>query len=744
MEIKLYQKTVTHLNTLSIRYLFYLIPLAIIISSILSLVIINLQPIFQQPHENGQRLIFAHSIAIGFAIFMVYKVRSNHSPSTIEDNRPFRKSLMLSVSVGILLIPFLTYLVVWQSRYEQMEWYIYGFYDKRWILALYWLSILTFLILPSIFSRLLSQPIVSDGGNETNTAVPYMVTTTNRLPLFYRVVKVIILPLLIAFLLFGPPWNISRTPLSIDFHEQVHLGPLQAIEKGYLPNIGPASQQYGPGTQLITYAYMDWSNQFNMVGFREAQGLIYWISFSIFAVIAFYFLRLEWAVLAVLLSFTVSPFAMIVGLETEGTWTQNWWIQGGLELWGWPNPLRYIGSLVFAVLLPSVIMTRNRPYLLSIVAGFVWGVFCWTAQENLVMGVATGALVFTLAWATNTISLRDGLYRVVWIVIGFLIFWMPILLFYYSKGLAQIYLSNMLLVGGQVIQGFSNTPPSFRIFGNIYLGMLLFLSTPFLILCGLALVYKHSTLYRPLSQIRLTLIALICVTLANFFGSWTRSDAEHILNTLISVPILFALIVQDLPVVLGQHGRQRHVFRLCLLVLVILFSWNPAAHTIQWYQQKFTNPLQKFNAADLSTSAIAIEQSPAFDRVGYPQIATDEMFLHEPPLLVMDLLAEMDNLHTLSGKVYIHSFPHTTPALVYFLADLYPPPIYSDPLTMVFSEEVMATFMQQFETIINEVDHIVSIQLDVAEVEIFMVAHPEAVIQEKTFGEQIYYIISRS
>ena len=56
----------------------------------------------------------------------------------------------------------------------------------------------------------------------------------------------------------------------------------------------------------------------------------------------------------------------------------------------------------------------------------------------------------------------------------------------------------------------------------------------------------------------------------------------------------------------------------------------------------------------------------------------------------------------------------------------------------------MQTFMQHFETIINEVDHIVSIQLDVPEVEAFMAAHSGAVIQEKTFGQQTYYIISRS
>jgi hypothetical protein len=301
----------------------------------------------------------------------------------------------------------------------------------------------------------------------------------------------------------------------------------------------------------------------------------------------------------------------------------------------------------------------------------------------------------------------------------------------------------MLLVGGQVLRGFSNLPFSPGIFDNLYLVNLFCLLLPLLIISGLVVQYKNFSLCRPLSQRRLTIIALISVTIANFFSSWTRTDAEHILNTLISVPILLALIVQEFPIMLAKSGLQRQLLRGCLVALVILFSWNPGVHNMQWYQQILTNPLRKFTVVDTAVPTLPVGQSPAFDRLGYYHIAPEQQFLHEPLVYVADLLAAMDNLHTLEGKVYVHSFPHTSPGLVYFLADLYPPPIYVDPSTMVFSEDVMQLFMQQFETIIPDVDHIISTQLELPEVEVFLAANPEATIQEYTFGGQTYYIISR-
>ena len=61
----------------------------------------------------------------------------------------------------------------------------------------------------------------------------------------------------IAWYLYGPPWYLSGPGASgIGFQEDVFLNGFQAISKGAVPYVGPASVQYGPGAQLLSYLYM--------------------------------------------------------------------------------------------------------------------------------------------------------------------------------------------------------------------------------------------------------------------------------------------------------------------------------------------------------------------------------------------------------------------------------------------------------------------------------------------------------
>jgi len=125
--------------------------------------------------------------------------------------------------------------------------------------------------------------------------------------------------------MYGPPWNLTRLPLNVNWHEQVQLSPLQAIEKGYQPNTDAAAQQYGPGFQLSMYGLMRLPDQFTLVGFRQSQAVIDFVAFTLLALIAFQVLELPYAFLAVLFSLTASPFFSI-------PWTEN----GSLYIWGWP------------------------------------------------------------------------------------------------------------------------------------------------------------------------------------------------------------------------------------------------------------------------------------------------------------------------------------------------------------------------------------------------------------------------
>src|SRR5260370_30261217 len=90
----------------------------------------------------------------------------------------------------------------------------------------------------------------------------------------------------LAWFFAGPPWHLDRHVRDFEYHEQVHLGPLQAIAKGYAPYLGPASTQYGPGSQLILYGVMRHSDRFDLVASREAWALINFAALVVFALVA--------------------------------------------------------------------------------------------------------------------------------------------------------------------------------------------------------------------------------------------------------------------------------------------------------------------------------------------------------------------------------------------------------------------------------------------------------------------------
>ena len=160
------------------------------------------------------------------------------------------------------------------------------------------------------------------------------------------------------------------------------------------------------------------SGKFSLLGFREAQAMIILFGYCLFALVAFRVLSTPWALLAILLSITLSPF-------TSVPWTPV----GGIAIWGWPNPLRYLGALILVGSMPSIMANRHgRPWL-PIAVGCLWGMFCWLAPENLVIGILGSVMLLSLAWATNTAALKRILACVGLITLGTLLFWLPIIAF---------------------------------------------------------------------------------------------------------------------------------------------------------------------------------------------------------------------------------------------------------------------------------------------------------------------------
>ena len=123
----------------------------------------------------------------------------------------------------------------------------------------------------------------------------------------------------IAWYLYGPPWYLGLPAAAESaFRRTRRSSGLQAISKGAIPYIGPASVQYGPGVQLLSDLYMRDLGTFSVIGFRESWATFQWAGATILFVVfflAFGFLR---GLVASLLSALIYPALHEVGSGPAG------------------------------------------------------------------------------------------------------------------------------------------------------------------------------------------------------------------------------------------------------------------------------------------------------------------------------------------------------------------------------------------------------------------------------------------
>src|SRR5205823_7260030 len=117
--------------------------------------------------------------------------------------------------------------------------------------------------------------------------------------------------------------------------------PLQAFDRGSLSYIGPASVQYGPGSQCFAYAYMKLTGRFDIIGYRESLALGHFLTFLIFCLAVFLTIDFRLGLLTIPLAMAFSPLC----LYTFG----NGVLAG---YFGWGNGLRYAGVLLLVISLP--------------------------------------------------------------------------------------------------------------------------------------------------------------------------------------------------------------------------------------------------------------------------------------------------------------------------------------------------------------------------------------------------------
>jgi hypothetical protein len=533
---------------------------------------------------------------------------------------------------------------------------------------------------------------------------------------------------ILSWYVAGPPWHLERNHREIDHHEQVNLGPLQAIEKGYMPYTGPASSQYGPGSEMLTFAVMKWSGHFDLLSYREAGAVLHLLTAFGICLIAAIFLE-DWMLLPVLLlALAYSPLGFFY-FEPNGT------LEG---FYGWANGLRYLGAALFLGGLPAVM--RARPAA-AVALGAALGLFCFMSQENLSTAVSAAVLLVTLLWLTGTETLAALARCVARTICGFIAVWIPVLIAYAAHGALGALMRGYLLFGAGVAHGFLNSwwlspPDSPQYHAYLYTGALLIALG-----VGTLFDFRAGCLRGPLDPRQSRLLAFVCAAAAAYAVSLFRSDSWHTRNTTAALPFVILLAFWDLPQWTTRAGWPRWTLRAAIAAIMLWVYPLIGEYATNLYGELVRAPMRRFAAYTAPPSAPADPRMP-FQRA--TRYLSDEPQVCEGSVPVRAFLEEMSALRDIVGtrRTMVIAFPGLTPGLINFIADLTPAPHF------MAREMIMADMMPEsiawLKSHIDQYDCIITDDLDDPETTTFRREYPNARVVTRSLGGDEYYIVLRS
>jgi hypothetical protein len=696
-----------------------LLPWSLALAGAAALVLIGFHTAFQRRTDVSQSALAWTLLAMTAG--MVFAV----SPPVARADRHDRHGLLgwgMALNIGALLLFVPVYAAVWESDWDTITgWRTYPYFNKRWLAALYGIAIAVFLVLPVAITRWLTATPPS--------SVPLPVTLRRR-PIWWWSIELTLL-LAAVWYLVGPPWNVAIHHRAIDLHEQVHLGPLQAVDKGHLPYLGPASTQYGPGTQLALYAYMSMTEQFNLVGFREAFLLVHLICVALFAVLAHAHTGWRTAWLVLLVGVICSPirFFAFTGDGALG------------ESYGWGNAGRYLAPLI---LVPGVaiLLTREvRRWLpLSISLGVVWGLLAWFAQENLASGLTGTALVAIVLFSAGATSWSRMLHVGTRVIMGSALVWVPLLGWYAAHGVAGQFVSNYFVLPRAVAAGFQNT--WFGEGGANPLANAFHYVPVFAIAVAVLTLWDVTTWrLRRLERDHVRLLSFVCVLLASFQGALYRSDSLHTLNVFLALPFVVVLSWRDLPHWTAATWTGRAAIR---SAFVVLFLWMLPLqpYLTGGYDWILYPPSLKFAA---TVENVPVSSGVAFERAT-AHLSDEPTVAGEGSGPMRQFLSDASELHRLIGgrPTFVESAGPYFTGLVYFMADLTPAPYLYDVETMMFNNRQQTAAWAHFQKNLAKVECVITSSTDAFEARAFLSANPRASVTPMRLGAgQIYVIMHR-
>lgn len=627
-------------------------------------------------------------------------------------------ALTFNAAALLLLVPVIV--LVSKNAGEKVPGWTYPFLDKRWLIALYGVALVVVFVMPALFHQLFPHEPVADR--------PAGDRPRKLLAGIAGIMVVTALALLVA----GPPWHVERHHRGIDFHEQVHLGPLQAIDKGRMPFIGPAATQYGPGSQLLTYAYMKGSGRFTIVGFREANLLFHFVTLLATGLVALWLIDLPAALLVMIIGLAFSPLSFF-SAAPDGT------MQGS---YGWGNTLRYLGALLVVpgAVIAATRVNARRVSLPHIIFGLVWGCFAWVSQENLTSTAAAGGLSLLLLLLTCTIRIRQAVIVTASLAIGFGMFWGPLLGVYAASGHAGDFLSNYFRVASAVAIGFSNAWWTEDTTSPVYTA---YRFTPFVVIAvGLLTLWDLRTLHlrTGLAARQVRLLAFVSLLAATYLTTLYRSDSSHLVNTLLPLPFVLTLAFRDLPSWTAGSRIGRALVH--AVVAAAAFYVYPIAPMLTDLPAALIKPsLIRFAAPVAAAPAVVPGSGVAFERAT-PQLS-DEPVVVTGSVPMRQFLEEASEIHRVVGDrtTFLTAISSVYTGLVYFMADLTPDAALIERETMIINSLISQDVLSQYRRRAPEIDCVIVSALEMDEAKIFLAAHPGARVERRPLAGQPVFVL---
>ena len=696
------------LRAITARELFALLPHTAVVSASTSIALVlakqHLSPSF--PYAAA---VVRISLGAVVAALIVRVIGGRAARSLMEpgsDRMAALEPWVVALHVGLLLLIVPVVLLTKSVPEDDMLDWTFSFLNKRWLIGLYAVAVATVLVVPLAVARWLIPPSVQPR-TMFSDAQP-------RRSSILGTCAVVVL----CWYAAGPPWNISRHHRAVDWHEQAVLGPLQAISKGYVPYIGPASTGYGPGCQLLLYALMTRCYRFDIVGFRMACAALNFAALLAVAIAACRWMHwmLAGAIVVLLLAF--SPFAFFATAQ-DGTFA---------GLYGWGFALRYLAPILVVPALGYACVTNGAKGWSLVWWGTLWGAGAWVAQENLSTTVVAAGLLLAALWLTRTIDAAGAGHAVRNLAVGFTCATVPVLVWYATIGQLGTLLNNYFAVPHAVAVGYSNmwwpAGDAARWDRLSY-----YFTAPFALALGLCALWRVRELRpaTPLDWPRVRLFAFISVLLACYQTVLFRSDYAHLINTMIALPFVLVLGVVELPRWLASTNRTKvavaGVFVALSLSVYPTLARQPWAATL-------ARPVARFQSAPGAPAAAIVVRSDVARQRATPLLANEPLFAGGSGLSMPAFLDFAAEVHETVGqrKTFIVDLgARAWTGALYFFADLTPAPYLFDREMMTINADFRARAAADIATHPSNYECVIGTSLDDAAVVAFLRTHPDAI-----------------